>query len=134
MRIIPITKNKVEIMNKLRISIMLLISMIIILPSISGLYMGKGELCKGVFWEDGTPISGATVALDRDGDGIIDLSRTTSESGLACFSCLAYGTYYIYIDFEDDGIWETEAEVAILNAPLVAVTNNYPLIVWRPER
>ena len=35
-------------MNKLRISIMLLISMIIILPAISGLHVGKGDLYKGV--------------------------------------------------------------------------------------
>ena len=130
-------KNKVRKMNKLRISILLLVAtMIIILPAISSLHTGKGELCKGVFWEDGTPILNATVGLDTNGDEIINNVVITNNEGVACFSGLPYRTYYIYVDYDNDGIWDTVGEPVIVDQEHIKIRNlyNLPPEVWRHER
>ena len=105
---------------------------IILLTSYSSLHMGKGEIYKSVSWEDGTLIEHAKVGLDIDGDGTVDVVAYTNPSGVAHFSNRPYGTYYIYVDIDDDGIWETSAEEVIVDGTEY-VDNVYllPPEMWR---
>jgi hypothetical protein len=77
--------------------------------------MGKGEIYKSVFWENEQPIEHAKVGLDEDGDGTVDAVTFTNVDGIAHFQLLPYGTYYIYVDIDNDGIWETIAEEVIVD-------------------
>ena len=124
-------------MNKLRIKKILLIMMILslLVSSGSSLHMGKGELCKATYWENGGAIPGATVALDIDGDGTPDILKITDGYGVACFPGLTYGTYYIYVDIDNDGVWDTEAEEVVVDQIFVTMMNEYNSLpeMWRFE-
>jgi len=96
--------------------------------SIPSLHMGKGRLCKLVLWETGKPVSGIKVGLDIDGDGTVDITQVTGDNGQACFSGLSYGKYYIYVDIDGDGVWDTVAEEAILDSEQLIVRNVYDLL------
>lgn len=119
-------------MNKLK---KVLIAMILALLLLSGssLHMGKGEIYKTVFWEGETPIDHAKVGLDTDGDGTVDAVTYTSSVGIAYFLSLPYGTYYIYVDIDNDGIWETTAEEVIVDGTEYVHNVYSPPEMWRLE-
>ena len=101
----------------------------------SGLQMDKGSLCKFVLWENGNPIVGATVGLDLDGDGRIDFIVQTDRYGQACFDDVEYGTHHIYVDINNDNVWDTSAEPVHVFSEYTELTNLYPLssVIWRPN-
>lgn len=113
--------------------ILLIIMVILLIISYSSLHMGNGEICKTCYWANGEPITSAEVGLDENEDGIPDVTLYTGQDGGACFQDLPCGQYYIYVDMDNDGVWDTVAEPVIVNG-VEYIDNVYPLPkMWRFE-
>lgn len=95
--------------------------------SLSIASMGKGEIVKICSYTDqnGPRIQGAYVEIWDDTDTVLN-SGYTNPSGQITFSDLPLNEdYFLYVDLEDDGTWETLGEQVTLNLGFKAVWNHY---------
>ena len=96
-----------------------------------GTETSKGSIQKTVQYtgDPATPIHNAKVMLEDENHVFVDVGYT-NYNGIVTFSDLPYGTYYINVDIENDGTYETEDEETLLDQNSVTVINEYtPLTV-----
>ena len=90
--------------------------------------VGNGEIVKICAWDtnDDMRFPGAYVELWDGNDNVIQSGYTTG-AGTIHFTDLPMGCcYYLYVDLEDDGTWETNGEEVCLNQPQIVIWNYYP--------
>lgn len=93
---------------------------------------GNGCIVKYVYL-DGEPFEGAYVKLVAGDRCIWD--GYTSVNGVFSVCELEYGTYYIWVDWNNDGIWDTENELVVLDSQEEIVYNYYDspkdgIVLW----
>lgn len=109
---------------KLKKSTVLILIAVIYLMSmlnvVSCPHTGQGELWKWCGCTDESPIEGAKVFVDGLG------TVYTDSQGVAKFLNVPVGTYYVDVDWDDDGIWDTIGEEAVVTDDTVTeLFNSY---------
>lgn len=97
---------------------LILIIIVLISGVVVSVPLGKGCIIKHVTL-DGDPLEGAYVALGQRCHGYTD------QDGEISFCNLPYGTYYLYVDYDNDGVWDTDGEEVLLDQATVHVYNDY---------
>lgn len=107
------------------LSIVLILTFVVLSCSGTSLSMGKGEIEKLCIWENEVPIVGAEVFLDSQFGG---KTLFTNAEGKVVFTDLLAGEYFIFVDIDDDGIWDGEVDVVSLESgEHEYVVNMFPL-------
>ena len=87
--------------------------------------LGEGCIIKYVYYDD-SPWEGAYVELHTDpGGSKCCPGKYTDQNGMVSWCDKEYGTYYLYVDWDDDGVWDTVAEMVVLDSEEVVVYNYY---------
>ena len=84
--------------------------------------VGKGTIQKTVYYND-VPLAGAYVQLWQD-VYLLDDGYTDSD-GIVDWESWSYGDYFLKVDYDHDGFWDTEHEDVAHNSALTVVENRY---------
>jgi len=85
---------------------------------------GKGCIIKYVHYDD-APVEGAYVEVWGSDQTKSAPGGYTGADGSINFCELEYGTYYLYVDWDDDGNWDTIGEEVVLDQDIVEIYNYY---------
>ena len=110
---------------KKRVYLLLLVVMFLVLitSNVSCASVGRGSVAKLVAWEDESPIEGARVRVDELG-----FELYTDFMGWAVFQGIPVGDYHLFVDFDCDGVWDTEDEFfSVVDGQVTQLYNYYAL-------
>ena len=108
----------------MKIKMLMLVLLVLFNGVVISTPMGKGCIIKYVFYDD-VPFEGAYVELCPGVGKVACCHGYTGPDGSVSFCEKEYGTYYLYVDWDNDGVWDTEAEPVVLDQDSVEVYNYY---------
>ena len=109
----------------MKIKLLMLVILVLTSGVVVSVPLGKGCIIKYVYLDD-VPLEGAWVELHGGVGGLKCYpGQYTGSDGAASFCDLEYGTYYLFVDYDNDGIWDTEDEMVVLDSDNEEVYNYY---------
>jgi len=116
-------KIKIKSRRKLLLLVLFLIFLLMMGIRCSSCCTGKGGIEKGCYHEEGMPIGGAEVYIVE-----LEQSEFTDVLGWAYFPDIYTGTYTIWCDIDNDGVWDGEPDtVVVVDGEVTSLINWFPL-------
>jgi len=109
----------------MKIKLLMLVILVLTSGVVVSVPLGKGCIIKYVYLDD-VPLEGAYVELREGFGGSKCLpGEYTGPDGSVSFCDLEYGIYYLFVDWDNDGVWDTENEMVVLDSDNEEVYNYY---------